>query len=651
MRAFVAENVTPETYAGILKGARGALLTGAANSADSALLMEALLRAGAPDARIRFATCELDAVALHGSAAAPVTSALDDADAIAAEIDDPGLRAAILALRDYRARTKVRTAESALALETALMSGVAPWTAAVPSAPTPMEHVWVQVEQAGTWTDEDPTTASGVAPCSTAATMDTLPVRLSHRVRFHVTIERQVAGGLQTATALEAEFRTASLAASRIAFGFAEPIGLIERPVDDRATALPYTPVLRIDDASTTGSPIMLPRIVVGQEGVSGFDGFGGFDGSIGIDASPAPEVDPVTGAWLGIEVIAPDGRVISLASEVFDRIGIVARSAGVAAPAVIEPLTEVNGEYAALDTMWQIGLLLGEMRLPDATVAPFLDVTSVDGLSGTMDGLLRVFPAMRYDLGGGKTMPMILLAGMGPVSGPAKRGGLEPGEVVTQLVLDAIHVPAVAPADSADAARDAQAILAAEGMLAAVSGGTIDPLGDAGLVFQAAAKAATPMLTLVPGDTPSIAGASPAALARITARLRGGYTLLTPAIAPALYGTSRTAWWYIDPATGVVRDEHENGRHAETAEYGGVTARTTSKWQKFCDFAWRMRLPISISVTLLAGATGFEPKSGGALFKAMAKTGSAAYQRKKTADDALKLACPGEAKPGPPLP
>jgi hypothetical protein len=211
--------------------------------------------------------------------------------------------------------------------------------------------------------------------------------------------------------------------------------------------------------------------------------------------------------------------------------------------------------------------------------------------------------------------------------------------------------VPAIAPADSGQAARDAQAVLDAEGMLVAVTGGTIDPLGDASSVFQAAAKAATPLVTLAPGETPLITGASPAALARMTVRLADGYTLLTPATAPALYGTARTAWFLVDPASGVVRDEHENGRHPANVEYGGQTARTTSKWQKFCNLAFRLRAPLLVASIALAGATGFDAKSGGALMKAIGKTGSALYKRREEADKALKLACPGEAPPGPPLP
>ncbi len=114
------------------------------------------------------------------------------------------------------------------------------------------------------------------------------------------------------------------------------------------------------------------------------FDSFGGFDGGFGGDEPATVEVDPVTAAWLDIDLIAPDGAVTSLRSEVFDRIGVVGRSGGPTGPAVVEPLTVVGTEYAALETMWQVGLLLGESRAEGPTVDSSLDIVTVDGLSGS---------------------------------------------------------------------------------------------------------------------------------------------------------------------------------------------------------------------------------------------------------------------------
>jgi|GEM_PF-2359246 len=650
VRAFVVDHVAREGYEGVMKGARGTFLTGAGNSADSALLMSALLRGGAPDARVRYATCDSEAT-LPAPSGAPVESVLDHADEIVAAIEDPDLQAAILALRDYRVRAKERAATSSQALELALSSGTRPWTAAPPVALIPAAHVWLQVEQAGVWTNQDATTTSGEPPCFSNATYDTLPASMDHQVRLRLTVERRSAAGLQTATALDVLRPMAELVASRIAFAFGEPIGLIERVVDDSAVEAPYTPILRIDGETIAGTPLLLPRIVAtGDNGLGGFDAFGGFDGTIGAEGSPVPEVDPITAAWLDIDLMSPDGVVVALRSDVFDRIGIVARTDGTAASAVVEPLPQVSGEYAALDTMWQVGLLLGEVRTPDTTVVQELDIITVDGLSGTLDALLRSFPAMRHDMGGDAAVPVVLLAGLGPVAGPAKRGGLVPGEVATQLILDAIHVPGAAPADVASAAREAQATVTAEGMLVAIAGGTVDPLGSVGQVFAAAAMAGTPLVTLQPGDTPEVGGATSQALARMTARLRQGYSLLTPAIAPSIYSTARTAWWLVDPITSAIRDEHEDGRHADTAEYGGTTVRTTSKWQRFCDLAWRLRTPIFLAAIALAGVTGFNPKTGGAMLNGVIKVGEGYRKQKQAGKDALKAACPNEAI-GPPLP
>ena len=500
-RAWVADQVTAEAYPGVLKGARGAYLTGAANSADQALLLAALLGGDDPMVPVRFATCQLDAPQ-PSNQPVPLDSPLDHADEIVAEVSDPGLAAAVIALRDYRARVQERTAAAGLALEASLATVADPAPSSTTSVESSATHTWLQVEQGGIWVDQDPSSATGEAPCTADSTVDTLPDSLSHRVRFALTLERQLTGQLETSTALEAEFPIADLAASRIGFGFAEPIGLIERPPDDGTTQPAYTPVLRIDNESVIGDAFVLPRVPAAEEdGGGGLDSFGGFDGDLGGDEpAAAVEVDPVTAAWLDIELTAPDGEVTSLRSEVFDRIGVVARAGGTAASTPVEPLAVVDQDYAALDTLWQVGLLLGEPDAARPTVDASLDIVTVDGLSGSIDALLRLFPALRRDLGGASTEPVVLLAGLGPVTGPEKRGGLVPGEVATQLTFDALHVPADASTDRAEAARDAQAILAAEGMLGALSGGSVDPLGDAGAVFRAATDKAVPMLTVEPG-------------------------------------------------------------------------------------------------------------------------------------------------------
>jgi hypothetical protein len=455
-------------------------------------------------------------------------------------------------------------------------------------------------------------------------------------------------------TVLDTTLRTADLAAARITLGFGEPMGLVEPSTGEADPELVYTPLLRIDDTSVVGDPLRVVRPVADDDGgggsLGGFDPFGG-----GGAAEPVPEVDPVTAAWLDMDLTTPSGDTHRLRSEVFDRLGPEARAAGTAGSAVVRPLDLVAGSYSAFDATWHVGLLLGERRHPDGEDAPFvdlpsLDLTTIDGLSATVDAVLRMYPALRRDLGGDQSIPVVLLAGVSQVQGPPKRGGLQPGDITTRFVLDALLVPAANPPDAATAARDAQATLAAEAMLAAMAGDVSGALDDASGVFDAARTAGTPWLVLRPGDQVRPAGASEGAQARIDARLADGYWIVTPATAPGADGVTSLAWWLVDPDTGVVRDEHEQGRHAAVAEYGGQNAQTTSRWQSFCNLAWSIRRGFVVAAAALFIGTG--GAAGGDALKAVVKIVEAQQQNQKAGDEALRIACPRQsAGSGPPLP
>jgi hypothetical protein len=158
-------------------------------------------------------------------------------------------------------------------------------------------------------------------------------------------------------------------------------------------------------------------------------------------------------------------------------------------------------------------------------------------------------------------------------------------------------------------------------------------------------------MLILEPGDVPQVTGASPEALVRMSARLADGYTLVTPATAPALYGIAKTAWWLVDPVTGAVRDQHESGRHQANVEYGGTSAtKESTTWSRFCAFANSMRTPIFIAAVALYAATGGQ--TGGGAISAINKIAQGREAQRRTAEKALQIACPGQSPvSGPPLP
>lgn len=631
LREYVASRIGYEAYEGVLKGAVGAYLTGTANGADQALLLAALLEAAGDGAELRFAVCEPEAelsAGLHDQSALVAEGrllAIDRLAEFADRIEDEALRAAIDEAAALRQAAKAEAERGALRLSDELFRN---GYAAAATQEALIGHVWLQRFDGSGWIDLDTTTPDGSARCEPGSTSADLDGLMDHRLRLRLTAEQREDGYRSETELLAADFTTAELAASRVALLFGEPAGLLEvlDPASEPAT---YTPLLRIDGQSFEGTPIELPRPAQGigggisetVEGLGGLfeelpsgieeegleeegleaDDAGGLFGDIGADDSGS--ASELTGLWLDIELLAPDGQVVELRSELLDRIGIAARAAGEADIADLAPLDEAAGDYAALTNLWQIGLLLGEASAAEVAMDDPLDVSSIDSYSAQLDRLLRTFPALRRDMGGHAAGPAVVLAGL--------TSGLdEAGELASRLVLDALYVPGRAPSDELAAARDAQATLAAESLLAELAGETDAVADDARAVLGRAADAGTPLAYLVPGEAAGAIEASPAALARIGARLDAGYALLVPESPVDIDGVSATAWWSIDPATGVVRDEHENGRSSESVEYAGSTARTLTTMERFRRFGCRIARPLAtVSLVLFLG-TGAGPTS-----------------------------------------
>jgi hypothetical protein len=629
-RQWVADHITFEPYDGVLKGARGAYLTRRANSADQALLLVTLLNDAA--LTFRFAACDLTATA---DPVAPTELPDDQLATIAAELTtdltDSELKDAILAVPGLRATQRTESARAADELALALQS--APIRAQSTSQASATQHVWLQVARGGTWADLDPSTADGAAPCPAAETWDALPQRMEHRIVVRLMVEQRVGASAVESEALRVELPMGEVATARIAFAFAEPAGLLEPAPEAVGALVGYTPVLVVDNQVTSGTPLYLPR----PRGAGGT--FGDEINDIGEDilGSPDPgtlatEDAPYTAAWLQLELTSPTGPTVAVRSDVFDRVGVVARASGSANSAPVAPLTEIGGEYGALSALWQIGLLTGEVAAPEAAADPSLDITAFDGISGQLDGLLRTFPSVRRDLGGEPVVgPSVVLAGLEPsISATGAQG--------VRLVFDAVHVPGTTGADRLSAARDAQAVLGAEALLTAFVGLDEDDVEDAGGVFRLTRDAGSPLVLLQPGDVPLIERASAAALARMGQRLDAGLSLLTPSVAPTADGTTRTAWWTVDPSTGVVRDEHESGRHSQTVEYSGTTERSLTMGERFRRIACKITGPVVIAASLVFVATGGQ--IGGDVLKNVAKTAQLTEERRRQGEEARKIAC-----------
>ena len=640
-RTLVAARTALEAYEGVQKGARGAFLTAGGNSLDQALLLEDLIRRSKPEARLRFAACELEdaeALAEWGTVAARAASpgTADRGAALAAAIADPELREAVTAALALHAEAAKEQGETAAYLAGGLAAAAyAPLDAATAGVAALRHHVWLQAEQDGAWQDFDTTTADGAAPCAAAETYDALPDAAFRTLRIRLIVERRSAGELAEETMLDSTMNVADLVTARVAFGFGEPMGLVEPGEADVESAV-YTPVLRVDNVSVEGTKLRLPPPVK-DLAVGMADAIGG----IGED-EPAEEDsgDGVSAAYLDFAFAGP-GEPVHLTSAVFDRLGPAARR-NEAATAALAPLEVAGGDYAAIDALWQIavtaGPARGEAALPEGT----LDLATLDGLSGAFDGMLRLFPALREDLGGGAgDGASILIGGLTPFAA-------EDGAAAFRVVLDALHVPARAGADAASAAADAAAIPAAERLLAGLAGEALARAENAGTVLSVARSAQKKLVPFAADPAAlAVAGASADAAARMAEDLAAGRIVLAPDSAVVMDGRSVIAWWTIDPLTGLVRDRHENGRHSETVEYETTNTPGLTAADRFRRFACTIVRPLALAGAIIFGASG--GTAGTDIVKAAVKIATAADETRKKGQAATKIACMGQGGQGAP--
>jgi hypothetical protein len=145
-------------------------------------------------------------------------------------------------------------------------------------------------------------------------------------------------------------------------------------------------------------------------------------------------------------------------------------------------------------------------------------------------------------------------------------------------------------------AARDAQASLGAEALLASLLEDGGDSVSDSVSVLRR--EVPLSLMTIAPGDLDALpASLSPQARARMADRLDAGHWLLAPEEPPA----DGTAWWYVDPHTGLVRDEHESGRHAELVEKTTITARILRVKNTVCRYGRTVGLRVYVAAKIIS--------------------------------------------------
>ena len=401
--AFVRDEIHYESYAGVLRGAKGTLWARAGNSADQAVLLAALLEAS--QLPFRFAIGSLSAEATEElarltSGSRERAQAAFDARAAASYGFDPAaepppapdltpeVQAMLDEATDVAEASRAKTAEWFDATATTILDALdaAGVTLPEPGSPIPLmevdQHVWVQTPDGPNWTTLDPSfpaDSTNYEHATVAQTVTELPPEMSHIVRFRIIAEEVQGGSAQRREAVTKEFTSDQLINLPVSFMVIPTEGL---------EALGQS-LTRLFEAEISFNP----AIVFGteEEAASTPVVFGSNEeGVLGLfEEDPAGDGAPGEGEtialWYGIDVVSPGMEPITVERPWFDRFTAEQRleeELDLTQMASVELITRSDGSttVAGLDSMTIVSVDMA--RLPIQTALNDQELT--DLLAGT---------------------------------------------------------------------------------------------------------------------------------------------------------------------------------------------------------------------------------------------------------------------------
>jgi len=592
---FVTDDIRYEPYPGILRGARGTLAAGAGNSVDKALLLAALLDAGA--VHYRFARGPLDAAtstALLGSlstdldgarkmAKDPLARGLEQATAVGATVRPTD--SAQLAQIEQDTSTVVAQAAPRLAatkadldgtvtmIEDALQGAGVDLPSGTDLSLPPAEstaHTWVQVAMGPDWVDLDPTMAGsqpGAVLTKPAETLTALPDDLRSKIEFGVLVETMSGGQLTTNEVLTYDGYADALAETPVTFAQGKPSGFqsLGQTLGDLLGEgwLQYRPALFV------GSQIVVADRSVAFPSGSGSDPFG----TQASGAPAGPVEGEATAEWLEVRVTPPGAATDVARRTVFDRLPADLRASGQLTPSAVAPIQLADDGKGSADFLPMLGVRTFAVATGPTTAASvaavpkdalgmfalaYHSVRDALGAELALDAGARTFvdgpniAALTVDVAdnGGSRVARLGLDILRRDQGVLPLTGTPIGAARSQLIAGVL---------SQLAERFAIEVQADPRLPTAVT--------DVGTVFEAAANQGIHTLVLQ-GSVPDTLPYGPAATSLIKDAVASGDVVVVPA-APVMVGDrERVGWWKVDPRTGVTTDVMDDGAGQSVGEY-----------------------------------------------------------------------------------
>jgi len=547
---FVQNEIRFEPYQGVLRGARGTLLARSGNTLDRALLLAALLKAAGYN--IRYAENSL--------------SVRQAEDIMLTSFKQPLLSGSDYA---YQEELEELAASHFVLLDNTLFDAgfhvptgdAGEWQRSVREA---QDHVWIQFDDKGRWTDVDPTPGVpfGQSLLPAQQVMQKIKKELYQIIEFSVEVELLDEGQRTRQVTLAYKTPTSDLAGL--------PVGLFHNVQKGETTAF-----LLIGNQLYRGKSFNASR--------EGGESSGGFFPLAPRGEKPA-DVSALTGEWLHICIKGPAGQKETTYT-IADSIGLIARSLGSSGR------QDSNQIMNDLEAVFGISVITGRVpsMLPASLLSDISDPQSKVALCRALSclgfGYFEVRQSMPFSFL--EQPPIAYFDSPNIIVVRVQNSSQsEAIELSFDLTLKAYRILRLPQDNFFELAH----------FYDYLSSGVMDHLveryvqgwdrtaASVGSLIETAFDQNMALQTLT-ADSPNLEmqQLSPDGKQRAVESLRIGKIIIIPESRPNGWPQNVMGWWSVDPATGWTEDSTELGAHSALSQ-AALTERSVHEKKRRAD-------------------------------------------------------------------